>query len=411
MRPDERIAAGELAGQGFAEAVRSIGDTHAAIAARVFAHVGAGAEPVERAHDAIAGLAYGSTRAIGRAVLTLAGRGAALVAGPDARSIEDSGLGRVALGAVSGVWGDALAARADRLAVEMAVRADGRDLELDPATIADAFVDATPRVAVFLHGLCETEDAWRLGAARSRPYGDRLRDELGYTPIYVRYNTGLHVSENGRLLAGLLAELERDWPVELEQLALVGHSMGGLLARSAYHYGIAAPWTSKVRHVVMLGSPHTGAPLEQGTQALQAALARVPETAPFARMLGARSAGIKDLGRGYLTSECWQGQDPDAFLRHAAREIPFLESASHYFVAASLTRRHDHPASRFIGDLLVLHDSAWGRRRRWERLRFDAGSYRHVGQASHFALLNHPAIAEQLVGWLSPRAELVAETP
>lgn len=401
MLPDECIAAGELAGEGFSEAVRGVGDTHATIAARVFGYVGAGSAPVELAHDAIAGLAYGATRAAGRAVLSLTGRGAALAVGPAAPPLDRSVFGRIAQGALSGLYGDAQAVRDSALGVPMAVRVDGCDVELAPTALAAAFPDPSGRLVVFLHGLCETEQAWRLGAARSRRYGDSLREDLGYTPVYVRYNTGLHVSENGRLLAGLLAELERDWPVEVQEIALVGHSMGGLLARSACHYGSDTGWARKVRHVVMLATPHTGAPLELGVQALQAALARVPETTSFARLLGARSAGIKDLGRGYVTTECWQGQDPDAFLRNAAREIPFLDSANHYFVAASLAEAHDHPVGRHVGDLLVLHDSAWGRRRRWERLVFDVDRYLHLGQANHFAVLNHPAIGEQLLAWLA----------
>ena len=118
----------------------------------------------------------------------------------------------------------------------MAVRAGGRDVARDAGSLRRAFPDATPRLAVFIHGLCETEDAWRLGAARHVPYGDRLRTELGYTPVYVRYNSGRHISHNGRALAALLEELATEWPVEVAEVALIGHSMGGLVARGACHY-------------------------------------------------------------------------------------------------------------------------------------------------------------------------------
>ena len=119
---------------------------------------------------------------------------------------------------------------------------------------------------MFIHGLCETEDAWQLGAGRSVPYGDRLRGDLGYTPVYVRYNSGLHISVNGRRLARLLDELIGTWPVEVDEIALIGHSMGGLVARSACHYAGAGSWRDRVRHVFTLGSPHKGAPLELGAK-------------------------------------------------------------------------------------------------------------------------------------------------
>jgi pimeloyl-ACP methyl ester carboxylesterase len=274
---------------------------------------------------------------------------------------------------------------------------------------------ATPKLAVFLHGLCETDDAWKLApraarSAQTRPptYGAQLRDELGYTPVYIRYNSGLHISANGRRLAALLEDVAAVWPVEVQEISLLGHSMGGLVARSACHYGAEREWTAKVAHVFSLGTPHLGAPLEQATHAAACALSRLPETRALAKGLNARSVGIKDLGHGYVTDECWGGQDPDDYLRHAARDIPFLETANHYFVSASLTRDHDHRLGRHIGDLLVLRASAWGADPRGQRLRFPIDHYRHYGGATHFDLLGHPAIGEQIVKWLAPRALPVA---
>jgi pimeloyl-ACP methyl ester carboxylesterase len=410
MLPEEYVGAADLAGEGYGALVRSIGETHAAVAARVFHYVGEGARPVQLAHDAIAGLAYGSTRLIGHALMKTAGRSAALAGPEDAESIERSVAGRVVKGALSGAFGDRLAEQGNPFAVPMTVRVRGRDVPLTPEGLAGAFPQATGRLAVFLHGLCETDDAWRLAprAARSvepRPptYGRRLRDELGYTPIYIRYNTGLHISDNGRRLAALLEELVSAWPVDVQRIAFVGHSMGGLVARSACHYGEGSRWPALVRDVFSLGAPHTGAPLEQAAHAASCALARLPETRPLARALNARSVGIKDLGRGYLTDECWGSQDPEAFMRDAARDIPFLPGANHYFISASLMRDHDHRIGRHIGDLLVLHASAWGMPSPGDRLRFPIDHYRHYGGATHFDLLGHPAIGDQIVKWLTPR--------
>jgi triacylglycerol esterase/lipase EstA (alpha/beta hydrolase family) len=276
------------------------------------------------------------------------------------------------------------------------------------AALATAFPNAGPRIAVFLHGLCETEDAWELGAARHVPYGYRLEAELGYTPLYVRYNSGRHISENGRELAELLGRLLEAWPVEVSEVALIGHSMGGLVSRSACHYGASADWVTNVRHVFTLCAPHRGAPLEQATNVASAALAALPETRGFANALNLRSAGIKDLRYGYLLDEDWSGQDPDTFLRNTGREIPFLETANHYFVCATLSRESHTMSARVIGDLLVLNQSAWAHGRRGERLRFPVEHYRHVGGASHFAVLNHPAIYDQIRCWLTARKALPA---
>ncbi len=290
----------------------------------------------------------------------------------------------------------------------MAVRAGGRDVARDAASLRRAFPDATPRLAVFIHGLCETEDAWRLGAVRHVPYGDRLRTELGYTPVYVRYNSGRHISHNGRALAALLEELTTAWPVEVAEVALIGHSMGGLVARGACHYagwvGTGARGARAVRHVFMLATPHKGAPLELGANAVCHAAARIPELRPFATPIRVRSVGVKDLAYGYVVDADWEEHDPDAFWTNTGTVVPFLTTANHYFVSASLSREPDAPAGRLLGDLLVLRPSAWSHGGRGERLQFPVDQYAHVGGATHFDLLNHPAVYEQIHRWLAAGA-------
>ena len=163
--------------------------------------------------------------------------------------------------------------------------------------------------------------------------------------------------------------------MEVHEIALIGHSMGGLVGRSACHYGAGELWTTKVRHVFTLGSPHLGAPLEQAANAASAALARLPETrALLGDPLNRRSAGIKDLRYGYLVDECWLDQDCDAFLRDTGREIPFLRTAHHYFVCATVSRDPNALAGRIVGDLLVLRASAWSQRR-GQRLQFPVEHY------------------------------------
>jgi pimeloyl-ACP methyl ester carboxylesterase len=254
--------------------------------------------------------------------------------------------------------------------------------------VARPISDPSRRLAVFLHGLCETEDAWWLGARRHAPYGVRLQGELGWTPVYLRYNSGRPISDNSDDLARLLGKLTETWPVPVEEIALIGHSMGGLVARCACHEGMEEPWAGRVRHVFMLGTPHRGAPLEKAASAASALLARFPETNPLASALDLRSAGIRDL-----CHDC---------------EIPFLPTANQYFVSATISRNSAAPAGRLVGDLLVLPASSWDHAGRGRRLAFPLDHYRHVGGANHFDLLNHPAIYEQIKRWLAAPAELPA---
>jgi pimeloyl-ACP methyl ester carboxylesterase len=395
VRSLTRLAFEELRG-----ATGGLHDFHQAIATRAFRASGPGALPARALHDAISAGVYGG---IGGAARLVGVAAAAGVAGSDPRALSTSPRGALVIGVLNGLVGDRLEEEESDLQEPMSVRVQGLPVELEPDRIAAAFPEATPRLVVFLHGLMETELAWRLGAEHAGgTYPTRLRDELGCAPIEVRYNTGRHISENGSSLADLLEELVAAWPVEVEEVALIGHSMGGLVSRSACHQGFERgdSWTSRVRHVVSLGTPHLGAPLAQGVHWAASLLHAVPETRPIAKLLRRRSAGIRDLRQGSLVDEDWRDRDPDALAAVACKEVPLLEGATHCFVSATVTRSDRHPLGRLLGDTLVLKPSATGRSRtRW--IPFEEEFGMHVGGAHHFALLNHPAVYEKLRAWLA----------
>jgi pimeloyl-ACP methyl ester carboxylesterase len=405
-----RLAFDELGG-----AAGGVGDVHRAISDRVFAAVklgvGPAALPVKVAHDAIAGGVY-------RAV-SLGARGVGKVAGSvgDLRLEGDAPLsetrrGTLLLGIIQGLTGDVLDADRSVLAVPMAVRVDGRAVRIDTDSLRTAFPHAGGRLVVFLHGLMENENAWRLGGRPS--YGERLAKDLGCTPIEVRYNTGRRISDNGQELSALLGDLVAAWPLEVEQIALVGHSMGALVARSGCFSASEshAPWVRLVRHVVCLGAPHLGAPLEQVVHYGSAILNAVPETRPFARLLRRRSGGIRDLFGGSLVDEDWRGRDIDELSRAACREVPLLDGVMHCFVSAAVTRNPGHPVGRLVGDGLVLVPSASGRNRS-RRIGFTDDNGVHLPSANHFTLLNHDTVYESIHGWLqsAPEPLAVTDTP
>jgi pimeloyl-ACP methyl ester carboxylesterase len=355
-------ALSQLAFDELRRATGGIENVHRAIAERAFPPSGV----PKAAHDGISRAVYASVRG---------GAGLAALVADGALARREPGVAPPALVAVlNGLRGDALEREGSPLAVPMTAHGG----------------EGSPRVAVFVHGLFENELAWRYGGGPT--YGERLAADHGLEPVYVRYNSGRHVSENGRSLADLLA----DWPVPLEQVVLVGHSMGGLVARSACHVASERgdAWVRGVTHVVALGSPHTGAPLESAVHYAAAALGKVPETRPFARGLRRRSAGIRDLRQGSLVDEDWRDRDPEALRAAACREVPLLDGATHCFVAATITRSPRHPVARVLGDWLVLEGSASHRTQQ----------SLHVGGAHHLALLNHPQVYEQLSEWLGPAA-------
>jgi pimeloyl-ACP methyl ester carboxylesterase len=333
-------------------------------------------------------------------------------------------VGDAALGLVNAAVGDHLRRRDNGLDLDMRLRAGDSYVDLGATRASDAITIAleragevpSGRVVLFVHGLATTEWSWCLeaedyhGDARAT-FGSLLRRDLGMTPLFLRYNTGRHVSENGRALSALLTDLVRAYPVPIEELALVGHSMGGLVVRSACHYASvgdatgAAPWLAHVRRLFCLGSPHRGAPLEKLGNVLTGLLGAIdlPGTLIPARILEGRSAGIKDLRHGSLLDEDWVGRDPDALLDDARREVPLLPGVAYHFVSTTVTSDPEHPLGRVIGDLLVRVPSALapgieatkGNDERTFERHFEIETQR-FGGVMHHRMQNHPAVYEVL---------------
>ena len=183
MRGTEVEAVGNLAGDALSGAAGIVGDVHRGVSRRVFGMLGDLAAPVRLAHDGITVVVNASVRAGMRAVPSGGGRALALTAPRDAPSLADDPRGALALSALNGMWGDRIERDHAALALGMDLRHGG---------------DETARVAVFVHGLCETDTAWALGGGPT--YGERLREDLGHTPVYARYNTGRHISDNLSLI-------------------------------------------------------------------------------------------------------------------------------------------------------------------------------------------------------------------
>ncbi|MFF0544028.1 esterase/lipase family protein [Nocardia thailandica] len=397
QRQAEVQALTQLARDEFTGAVEGIAAIHRAISDRVFAAVrlgvGPAADPVKVVHDAITDGVYAAVGGTGFAV----GEIAAAVPVPGRAVPSRTVWGAGVLAAVQGLIGDTLRDERPILASPMTVRVAGEPV---PAELLSRHVPSpTGRLAVFLHGLAETEHAWRLGGRA--PYGDRLADDLGFTPVYVRYNTGLHISENADQLCTVLDKLVSCWPVPVREIALIGHSMGGLVARSACHQATVEglPWVRPVRTLVCLGSPHAGAPLAGTAHYAAAALDLLPETAPLSALVRRRSAGIRDLRQAALLEQDWDDLEPDVLAARVMAEVPLLDGATHYFVTASVTADPRHPLGRIVGDGLVLGGSGSGRAHA-RRLGFDGVNGLHVGSANHFTLLNTDPVYTALRSWL-----------
>ncbi len=360
--------------------------SHRAIAGRVFRHVPF-STPVRVVHNAIADTVYGTVQVSSR----LGGRAAGAVlevAAPEGRQVTDVPNAAMAIGFMNGIFGDRLVDEDNDLAFPMTLRHGGSILPLGDGSDAPLSIGgASDHVVVFVHGLAATEHSWWTWGSRDAEgrvlpsYADRLAAELGATPVFVRYNTGLRIDGNGRELDTFIDELTARWPVPVRRVSLVGHSMGGLVARAAVLAAEArgAGWPHVDCRLVAIAAPHRGSPLAKAVHHGAALLWKAAETGFVADVLDTRSAGVKDLTDGAV-----------------AGDLP--DHVQAFAISATLTRERRHPIGRALGDILVREDSALGR---GPGLRLRFRDHAHVGRAHHLAVANHQHVADRVVTWLA----------
>lgn len=363
--------------------LRAVRDVHGSIAGRTYRVVDGAAGHrtlTHRLHDGIAESVFASI------ALGLRGGSAALHAldraVPIGPPLEDLGGGRFTLSALNGLLGDRLHEQAPTMVFELSFRSAGRDVELTPEGVAAAHPSATGDLVVFLHGLCESEAVW------GRMYGERLT-AAGWTPVYVRANTGLRVTDTGTALHAALTDLVAAWPVPVRRITLVGHSMGGLLARAALDACPESGWAGLVSDVVTLGTPHLGSGVERALALGMRHFGTIPELAPYHRIFRHRSLGVLDLAEGM--------PEPPTTWPHVRYRL----------VAGSLSASPRHPVARTIGDLLVTPGSALGRLPGGGSL-FPSASTLFVPNAHHFDLLHHEDVAAAMLSWLAEPPHLGA---
>lgn len=405
--PRRRIHGADLRGAArlATDATAGLTDLVEAMHERITRLPGLGTQALDGRTGGLSGLIYktirGVTRVVGGSIdALLALLTPALIA--DADSAPASPEREAIVAALNGVLGDYLAASGNPLATEMAFRR-GKALTLEREALARQLpprAAAGPRLLVLLHGLCMNDLQWQRDG---HDHGAALARECGYTPVYLHYNSGLHISINGHALALQLERLLDAWPLPVERLVLLGHSMGGLLARSALHYGVEAGlrWPSRVDDLVCLGTPHHGAPLERAGHWVDVVLGATLYAAPFARLGKLRSAGITDLRHGNLVDEDWVGRDRFARGADRRQHLPLPDGLRCYAVAATTGQESGDLKDRLLGDGLVPLDSALGRHKNPARCLGFAEPRQWIGYGmNHLDLLGRGEVFAQLKQWL-----------
>jgi pimeloyl-ACP methyl ester carboxylesterase len=305
----------------------------------------------------------------------------------------------VVLAALNGVLGDHLATRNNPLAIPIQFRRNGVPLTMGDQAFNQSVRQSDGKIALMVHGSCMNDLLWN---RRGHDHGAALARDLGYLPVYLHYNTGLHISQNGREFADLIEVFIKQLPQPIE-LVIIAHSMGGLVSRSAYHYGKIAghSWLNHLLKIVFLGTPHHGAPLERAGSWIDIILEISPYSAPFSRLGKIRSAGVTDLRYGNILDEDWKGRDRFEYSRDHRIAVPLPDELKCYTIAATTSEKSGILGDKLIGDGLVTLNSALGRHKNADlNLLFSETRQWIAPDMNHLDLLNHSKVYETIKQWL-----------
>ena len=407
LQPSDLRGIAQLATEATAGVARMAEGVHQS----VWSTLGAPSGATPSQTRGLTGLVYkgvqGVTQLVGKGVdSALAALQSVLTAGNPER--PGSPEREAVVAALNGVLGDRLVASNNPLATPISLRYQGRALNWQAMPPPS---EVTGKVLLLIHGLCMNDLQWQVPTDSSgSDHGAVLAAALDYTPVYVRYNTGLHTSQSGHALSAQLEQLVAHWPVPLTEITVLAHSMGGLVTRSAVQVAREAGlrWPAAVKNIVFLGTPHHGAPLERAGNWVDTILGSTPYTAPFAKLGQMRSAGITDLRYGHVLDADWQGRDRFQRQPDSRVFLPLPEGIACFALAATTAGQRSALADRLIGDGLVPLHSALGEHDDPLRsLVFAPSCQRILYRMSHLALLNHPDVTDQVLQWLTPETPAV----
>jgi pimeloyl-ACP methyl ester carboxylesterase len=353
-------------------------------------------------------LVYGAVRGVTRAVGTGLDAAIALTE-PLLATLPTVPAREALLSVLNGVFGDHLAAQNNPLAITMSLRHQGVALALTRDGLRDRLPTLSGKIVVLVHGLCMNDLQWCVAADESKKepahnHGAALQRDMGYTPLYLHYNSGQHVSTNGHAFASLLKTLVTEWPIKVESIIIVAHSMGGLVSRSAIHYGTKSrhAWCKKIDKLICLGTPHLGAPLERGGRWIDVLLSAAPYASPLAKLGKARSAGITDLRHGSIIDEDWNSGAVDY-----VKVVPLPARIRSYAIAARIAHETlpsgavARAQETIIGDGLVPVASALGQHLDPARtLRFPKVNQIVLANVNHMGLLKRAQVYPALLAFV-----------
>ncbi len=355
--------------------------------------------PIQHLITNIAGFTFKnikwSTRFIGNGVDKALGQLSSVLG-----KIEATGEREALRSVINGVIGDYLENNQNPLKITMQFRHEAKAIPLDSKTLLKTYPAINGKILLMVHGSCKNDIQW---TRKEHNHGTLLAKELNKTLVYLHYNSGCHISTNGQEFNELLEELMRHWPVPVEELVIVAHSMGGLVSRSAIHYGhqLKKSWTKHLKKIIFLGTPHHGAPMEKVGNNVDVILEAIPYTKPFARLGKIRSAGVTDLRYGNLVDEDWQNNDRFKMGGDQRKFISLPKKVECFSIAGIVGKETKSISTQLLGDKMVGVNSALGQHKDpTKNLNFKKKNTWIAYESTHSELLSNLKIYTKIKEWV-----------
>ncbi|NNF34273.1 MAG: alpha/beta hydrolase [Saprospiraceae bacterium] len=355
--------------------------------------------PIQHLITGIAGITYRnikwSTRLIGKGIDKSLYKLA-----PFLGEIKDTPKKVALVSILNGILGDYLEINNNPLAIQMNLKNQDRDTSIDASSQACELRNVKGRILIMVHGSCGNDFQWN---QEDHNHGIALAEKFDKTALFLNYNSGCHVSSNGKDLNKLLERLIYIWPVPVEEITIISHSMGGLVTRSAYHYGRLNDngWIKHCSKMVFLGTPHHGAPLERIGNYLDTILHVIPYTTPISKLGKIRSAGITDLRYGHVVEEDWKDRDRFELSGDQRNIVPLPDGVECFAIAGITGKTSDKPSIRKSGDKMVSLNSALGIHKDPEKsLEFKKKNTWISEETTHSELLSNKYVFNKLASWM-----------
>jgi hypothetical protein len=308
---------------------------------------------------------------------------------------------------INGLHGDSMDEKGHQALVKMSFRYKSRDIEISQIKDYINLSENKGKLIILIHGLMNDDNIWHSNPEDLiQRMGSFLEKQNKANILYLRYNTGRHISQNGQDFSLLIQNLLDFYRKDITEIVIMAHSMGGLVTRSACYYAgkLDHNWISILKKVFLIGVPNEGSYVARIAHMTQYFMRKIDPTDndKVAKFFEIRSNGIKDLSFGFLIDEDWQNTDYENKKVVKATKILPLKNVEYFLIAGIVSdEKSKKKIFNFFGDGLVEKKSALSNLFKENEMQSGLVNFKLFENENHLALLESKEVHEYVTNCLN----------